>query len=233
MRDRLSIAAAVAVLMALAVAACGSSSSPSGNGVAAKSPDDIVSAATNAIGAVNSVRVSGRVADGSSKTPIRLDLNLVAGKGATGSMSENGLSFRLITVGGNAYINGSPAFWRQFGGTAAVGRLQGRWLKAPADHGQFASFASLTDLHKLMAGLLGGHGALAKGATSTLRGRKVIALKDRSKGGTLYVATTGKPYPLRIANDGSTGGQLDFTRFDVPVTLRPPSQSIDITKVHR
>ena len=227
MPDRTTISAAAAVLVALVLAACGSSS---GNGVASRAPDQIVTRATNAIDGVRTVRVSGVVATGASST-IKLDLELVAGKGATGSMSQNGLSFKLITVGDNAYINGSPGFWKRFGGASAAQLLQGKWLKASASTGDFASFASLTNVHKLLAGLLSGHGALTKGPVTTIRGQKVIALKDASKHGTLYVATTGAPYPVRIANSGASGGELDFSRFDGPVDLKAPAQSIDISKL--
>ena len=238
MRERRFIAIALSMLVALAVAACGSGGSngssdsqSSSNRLASRTPDQIVAQATHAIDGVSSVRVKGTVADASA--PVTLDLNLVNGKGATGSLSENGLSFRLITVGGQAYINGSSSFWKQFGGASAVRQLEGKWLRAPANTGDFASFSSLTNLHKLLAGLLSGHGALIKGSQSTIAGRQAIALHDTSKHGTLYVATTGTPYPLRIANGSANGGELDFSNFDAPVSLKAPTSSIDINKLKR
>ena len=224
MRVPATITAPAAVLAALAIAACGSGS---GNGVASKSPDQIIAASTRAIDAVHSVRVSGSVADGAKDT-IELDLHLVSGKGATGSMAENGLSFKLITVNDTAYIDGSPSFWKQFAGGAAAQLLPGKWLKAPANRGDFASFSSLGDLKTLVSGLLTGHGALTKGGESTVAGRRVVALHDPSKHGTLYVAVTGPPYPIRIVNTGSGGGQIDFSAFDQPVSLAAPAHSIDI-----
>jgi hypothetical protein len=231
MRGRRLILTAAAALLALLVAACGgsSSSSSSGNGVATKTANQIVAQSTKAINGVQSVKVSGSVKDGSDL--IKLDLSLENGKGATGSMSENGLSFKLITVGGEAYINGSAGFWKHFGGTAAVQLLKGRWLRAPSGSGDFASFASLTNVHKLLSALLEGHGALTRGATSTVDGTPVIAVHDTSKGGTLYVATSGDPYPIQITNNGTQGGQLDFSAFNQPVTLTAPAQSIDISKL--
>jgi hypothetical protein len=56
----------------LAVAACGGSSGPS-NGVETKSADEIVVAATNAVGGAKSVHVAGSVMTGGSR--ITLDLN--------------------------------------------------------------------------------------------------------------------------------------------------------------
>ena len=232
MRERRSIAAVAGLLVALAMAACGSTGSHgSSNGVASKTANQIVARATQAIDRVSSVRVRGTVADSSAH--VMLDLNLVNGKGAPGSMSENGLSFSLITVGGRAYIHGSSSFWKQFGGAAAVRQLQGKWLRASSDSGDFASFSSLTNLRKLLSGLLAGHGALTKGAQSTIDGRRAIALHDTSKHGTLYVATTGTPYPLRIVNGGPDGGELDFSDFDAAVSLKPPASSIDISELRK
>jgi hypothetical protein len=236
MRGRTSIATSVAVIAALILAACGGGSNrPHENGIAAKAPDQIVSGATQAIDAVHSVRVTGTVSDKSSS--IKLDLHLVNGVGATGSMAENGLSFKLISVGGSAYINGSTGFWKQFGGSAAVRLLEGKWLRAPADAGQFSSFQSLTDVHKLLSGILAGHGALAKGASSTVDGQPVIELKDKSNPGmpgALYIATDGKPYPIRLTGSAPGGqAQLDFSQFDQPVTIKAPASSIDISKLKR
>ena len=231
MRARVLIGCALVAIAALVVTACGSSHRA--GAIAGRSPDVIVARATEAIDAVHTVRVSGVISDGSSKHPIRLDLQLVNGRGATGSMSENGASFRLITVGGESYVNGSPEFWRQFGGSAVAAQLQGKWLRASASDGDFASLASLTQVHKLLAALLSGHGPLVRGAVSTLAGHRVIALHDTSEHGTLYVATTGAPYPIRIEDSGSRGGELNFGDFDAAVALTPPKSSVDISDLTR
>ena len=229
MRPRLTSSTLVTLFAAGAISACGGSSSPSGNGVASKSPDAIVSTATSAIDGVSSVHVSGSVVSGG--TPISLDLSLVSGKGARGSMSENGLGFQLIGVGQYVYINGSPAFWSHFGGAAAAQLFQGKWLKAPASTGNFASLSSLTNLHQLLSGLLSSHGTLSKGATTTVNGQKVVPVKDTSKGGTLFVATTGKPYPVEILKTGAAGGHITFDRFNQSVSLTAPAHSIDISQL--
>jgi hypothetical protein len=229
MRPRFTSSTLVTLFAAGAISACGGSSSPSGNGIASKSPDAIVSTATSAIDGVSSVHVSGSVVSGG--TPISLDLSLVSGKGARGSMSENGLGFQLIGVGQYVYINGSPAFWSHFGGAAAAQLFQGKWLKAPATTGNFASLSSLTNLHQLLRGLLSSHGTLSKGATTTVNGQKVVPVKDTSQGGTLYVATTGKPYPLEILKTGAAGGHITFDRFNQSVSLTAPAHSIDISQL--
>ncbi len=215
----------LATVGTVGLSACGGGSL---HGVAAKDPEAIVAAATKAIEGVHSVEVSGSVNDASPRDEIHFDLHLVNGRGATGSLSEHGLAFRLVTIGKVAYVKATPAFWDQFGGAAVATELHGRWLRAPADRGAFASFASLTDVHKLIAGLLAGHGALTKGTTSTVDGRGVIAVHDASRQGSLFVATSGPAYPVRIQNESSDQGQIDFRSFGAPVTLRAPAHSVSI-----
>lgn len=215
-------------LIAAGLSGCGSSSS-SGNGVAAKSPSEIVSAARAAADSASSVHVNGSIVNAGA--PITLDMELLTGKGGRGQLSENGLSFELVEVGGDVYIKGSPAFYRHFAGGAAAQLLDGKWLKAPAATGSFASLGSLTDLRKLLDSTLASHGALAKGATSTIEGQQAIGVKDLSRGGVLYVATTGKPYPLQITKGGSGGGKVSFSHWNAPVTLKAPANAVDLSQL--
>ncbi|MGB0091461.1 MAG: hypothetical protein WBP81_02850 [Solirubrobacteraceae bacterium] len=226
MRPRIVTWAVSVLCVGSAISACGGSSD---NGVASKSPDAIVTAAMGAIDGAKSVHVAGSVVSGGS--PITLDLDLLSGKGGRGEMSQSGLSFQLVEVGQAVYINGSPGFWRRYGGAAAAQLFQGKWLKAPAGSGNFASLSSLTNLHRLLTALLSSHGKLAKGATTTVNGQKVVAVNDSAKGGTLYVATTGKPYPVEILKTGPQGGHLVFDRFNESVSLTAPANSIDISQL--
>jgi hypothetical protein len=216
------------VLLATALAGCGSSSS--GNGVAAKTPDEIVAAAKVAADAARSVHVSGSIVSGGS--PITLDMDILAGKGGRGQLSESGRSFELIQTGGTVYIKGSPAFYRHVGGTAAAQLLQGKWLKAPTTSSEFASLASLTDLRQLIDTALANHGALTKGASTTVNGQKVVGVTDSSNGGTLYyIATTGQPYPIEVAKDGANGGKVVLDRWNESVSLAAPANAIDIAQL--
>jgi hypothetical protein len=145
-------------------------------------------------------------------------------------MSQSGLGFQMVVLNQTVYINGGPAFWRHYGGAAAAQLFQGKWLKAPAG-GTFSSVALLTNVHGLFNQLLASHGTLAKGATTTVDGQKVVAVKDTTKGSTLYVATTGKPYPVEIVKAGSDGGRVVFDRFNDSVSLTAPTNAIDISQL--
>jgi hypothetical protein len=227
MRPSLSSAGcAVLALLGGLLAGCGSSSSS--NGVASKSAEQIVAASKAAADAASSAHVSGSVV--SNGSPITLDLDLGPG-GGRGHLTLGGLGFELIQTAGSVYIKGSPAFYSRIGGAAAAQLLQGHWLKAPTTSAEFASIASLTDLHRLVDAALSSHGALIKTQTTTVNGIKAVGVSDQSKGGTLYVATSGKPYPVEIAKGGSGGGTVTFDRWNESVAITPPANAIDITQL--
>ncbi len=212
------------VLALTALAGCGGSS---GNGVAAKSPTEILSAAKAAADGASAVHVSGSTV--TAGTPITLDLSLVAGKGGRGRIAENGLSFELIELEGTIYIKGSPAFYKHFAGAAAAQLLLGKWLKAPATSASFAGLASLIELHTLLdAALASSDKALVSTGTRTLQGQAVVGVKDTAQGETIYVATTGKPYPVAATKSGTGGGAIAFTEWDKPVMLTAPANAVDI-----
>jgi hypothetical protein len=217
----------VALLLS-ALAGCGGSSSTSGNGVASKTPAEIVAAAKAAADEAASVHISGAITEGA---PLSLDMQLLARKGGSGRITQSGVSFDLIALGGTVYIKGSPAFYRRIGGPAAAQLFQGKWLKAPATAGEFSSISSLTDLRKLVDTTLATHGTLSKGGTSSVSGVSAIAVNDVTKGGVLYVATTGKPYPLEIARGGASGGRIVFDRWNQAVTISPPLNAININQL--
>jgi hypothetical protein len=223
-----TLAGPLSVLALAGVVGCGSSSND-GSGLASKSPAQIVTAAQTAADSASTVHVAGAIVNGG--TPIELDMELVNGKGGKGRLSENGASFELVEIGGYVYIKGSQAFYSHVAGAAGAQLLEGKWLKASASGGTFASLTSLTNLRTLLDSTLTSHGALTKGATSTVEGQQAIAVKDATRGGTLYVATSGTPYPLQIAKRGSSGGKITFNHWNEPVTLKAPANAVDLSQL--
>jgi hypothetical protein len=221
--------AGLSLVVALtALAGCGGSSS--GNGVASKSPAEIIAAAKRTADGANTVHVSGSTV--TAGTPITLDLSLVAGKGGRGRIAENGLSFELIELEGTIYIKGSAAFYKHFAGTAAARLLQGKWLKASATSTSFGGLSSLIELHKLLdAALASSDKALVSTGTHTVKGQAVVGVKDTAQGETIYVATSGKPYPVAATKSGAGGGTIAFAEWDKPVTLTAPTNAVDIEQL--
>jgi hypothetical protein len=223
----LSPGLALVLLLAL-LSGCGSSST-SGNGTASKSPAAILAAAKAAAAGAASAHVVGAIVDAGK--PIALDMELVSGKGGKGRITLEGRSIDLIQVGPSVYIKASKAFYTHVAGAAAAQLLQGKWLKASATASNFASLASLTNLGKLIDTTLASHGKLARAGTKTINGQKAVGVTDTSKGGTLYVATTGAPYPIGIVKSGASGGKITFDRWNQPVTLSAPAGAISINQL--
>lgn len=224
-RTRIALLLAALVALALALVGCGGSSS-SGNGIESKSPNEILEASKAAASTATSVHIQGTIVTGGK--PISLDMELLRGKGGKGTISQEGFTIQIVQTGTAVYINGSAAFYKHVSGSAAAALLQGKWLKAPANSGELASLAELTNLGKLIDTALAGHGTVTKGGTTTIEGQKAVELKDATKGGSLFVAATGKPYPLQISKSGSESGKVVFRRWDQPVTLEAPKNAIDI-----
>jgi hypothetical protein len=225
---RAHVPALVLVVLLALLSGCGSSSS-SGNGAASKSPAAIVAEAKLAAAGAASAHVAGAIVD--EGKPIALDMELVSGKGGKGRITLEGLSINLIQVGPSVYINGSKAFYSHVAGAAAAQLLQGKWLKAPASGKNFSSLASLTNLGKLIDTTLASHGKLVGAGTKTVNGQKVVGVRDATKGGTLYVATTGTAYPIEIVKSGASGGKITFDRWNQPVTLSAPAGAVNISQL--
>src|SRR5580693_1032113 len=109
MRPRLPPPTACALTLTLAatLTGCGNSLSAS-NGVASKTPAQIVAAARSAAAGAATVHVAGSIVR--EGEPISLDMELVAHKGGEGRITLGGLSFQLIGFDRLLYINGSSAF---------------------------------------------------------------------------------------------------------------------------
>ena len=233
MRGRASFPIVLAAITAVAISACGGSggsNSTSGNGVASKSPQQILSSAVTAAKGAKSVHVAGTVKNGGQT--IAIDLSITSGHGASGSIAEGNASFKLIEAGGAFYIQPNARFLNEFThSSAAVQLLRGKWLKGSPSDPSFQSFAQLTSIKSLMGSLTQNHGTLSKGSTTTINGAKAIALHS-SKGGTMYVATTGQPYPLQVSKgSGSTVGKVTFTDWNKQFSISAPSNSVDLSKL--
>jgi hypothetical protein len=187
-----------------------------------------------AAGSATSVHI---VASGlSGGKPLNMNLKLANGIGGSGSLTENGLSFQLIRVGTNAYFEGGPSFWRHVVGASSSAALiqlfAGRWIEASATSGPLAPLTMITDMKSFFTGLLHSHGKLALGSTTTIDGQTAFGLVDTTQGGTLYVAATGKPYPLAVTpKNGSDGGSITFEAWDQPAHVTAPKNPLDFTKL--
>jgi hypothetical protein len=224
-------ASALALVLAAALlAGCGShKKAAESNGEASKPAERVLADATTAASRASSAHVSGNIA--SRGTRITLDLDTARGKGAKGSMSANGLKFDLVRIGRAAYIRGSDEFLKHFAGPAVAQLLHDRWFKASIDSPRFASLKPVTDVGLLLGKVSSNHGKLVNDGKTTYKSNEVVAIRDTSDNSKLYVAATGKPYPVAIVG-GRKGksGTVTFGDWNAHVSLSAPSGAIDISK---
>ena len=216
------------VLTAALLAGCGSSGTTAkANDEASKPPVRVLADAKAAATSASSAHVSGSIK--SNGTPTTLDLTTARNKGAKGSMSTNGLRFDLVRIGDTVYIRGTDEFYKHFAGAAVAQLLHGKWLKASATHGRLKSLAPLTSIGALFNGISSQHGKLVNDGKTTYKGQDVVAIRDTSDGSKLYVAATGKAYPVAIIGDKKNkSGTIAFGDWNKSVSLSAPSDAIDV-----
>lgn len=221
------LAGSALALLAALLAGCGAASSS--NGLAGRPPAEIVAAARTAAANAATVHVVGSTSSGG--TPVGIDMELVRGKGGQGRITVGALEMELIRIGPAAYVRGNGALYQRVAGREA-GALQGRWLKVTKGSGDLFPLLSLSDLPTIVDAVLAGHGELANGPAATVEGRPVLTVRDLARGGTLYVAATGAPYPLE-ARGGAGGGLLRFERWNGPIALEAPTDVTNVKQLDR
>ena len=204
-----SLVALATVLCLLGLTSCGSN----GNGVASGTDEEILAASKMAAQHASSVHILSTA--GSSDGHIALSANTwYTQSAARGKFSLLGLHFEAIRVNGALYLKGGPGLYEQLG--IAQNVRQGTWVKADVRSRRFASLAALTDMKIELNALLVPTAHLAKGRAATVAGHSAIGLTAKTKWyrGTLYVSTTGHPYPLELVKHGRETGRVRFTDWD-------------------
>jgi hypothetical protein len=206
------------------------SSAPADNGVAALEPQAILDKAVAALSSAKSYSVKGNISTEGQK--FGLDIK-VSGDDVLGTMTLGDAKLELLRVAGQAYIRPDEKFWNQYAGSSAETIVQvmgDRWGKVSSKDTDFNDFFQIAE----PAELLKPDGTITKGSTKTVGGVKAIGLVESgTDAGTLYVATTGEPYPLML--EGNAGdGQLTFGDFGATFTdIKAPATAdvIDLDKL--
>jgi hypothetical protein len=227
MRLALPISLGLAVLVLL-LSGCGSSD----NGVAAKPAGQILQTTITAAKSASSVHMvaSAKIVRGGS---FKLDASLAKERGHA-HVSLLGMTFEVIRDGGTLYVKGNRLFAARLGAALGVRIPANTWLKGPTQS-VLAQTAVFTDIERELPLMLSGSGPIAKGAKTKIDGQTAIALKETRKlyTGTLYVATTGQPYPLKLTKAGRETGQTTFTGWNDPVTVSAPANAIELSGLQR
>jgi hypothetical protein len=225
---RLTLAAVLSASLLAPTLLTGCGGGSSSNGEEKKNPSQILADAKTAARDAGSVKVTGKITE--SGTTIGLDLR-IGNDGGAGTMTIQGVKVDIVHIGNTVYVRAPASFYEKVGAGATAGQiLDGKWLKASSSSKDFKDLAQLTDIGQFITEALKPEGAVTKGDVTTVDGQKVIELKD-SKGGKLYVATTGKPYPIEFKGTGTSSGTLKLTDWGKSVKPKAPKSAIDLSKL--
>jgi hypothetical protein len=207
------------------LAGCGSSD----NGVASKSATAILAAARTATQSASAVHITSSASAGGAK--LTMSASLAKDQGHT-LLKVLGSALEVIHTGDTIYIKGNRAFNARLERTLGVKIPSGVWLKGPAS-GTFKRFAPLASIVRELGTILGASGPLTKGKATKIAGQPVIELKQTTKLGirTLYVATTGEPYPILLRKSGRETNKTTFSGWNDPVTVSTPTGAVEISQL--
>nr|WP_237555338.1 hypothetical protein [Streptomyces sp. SID4948] len=193
------------------------------NGVGKLPPQTIEQQARTAAGTAPAVRLAGTVlSDGQT---FRLDMRLRS-NGGVGEVTTKGSTFQLLRVGGSLYLKAGADFYGDGGddkdSKAAAAKLNGKYVKVPTTDPAYRQFSGFTDKKTLLADLFVLDGTLQRGSHRKVAGTRTIAL-DGSRGGSLDISLSGKPYPLRYQRAGNAG-TLTLSDWGQDFTLAAPGK---------
>lgn len=210
----IKLIAPLAVGVALLAGCTSSPAAPATNGMENLDADAIAQASADALEQAGSFRVRGEGEDDDGST-IEVDLRY-ADENIQGTMSLSGTTLNLLAVDGVSYLKADGSFWEPFLGEEAavvLPLLADKWVVMPGSQDLFDEFQA--------EDLLTPEGELTKGEVTTVDGQQAIALES-STGGTLYVALTGEPYPIKLVNDDR---EMLFTEIGDEITIEAPDES--------
>lgn len=196
------------------------------NGVSDLPATQVLERAREVSSRTDSVRIRGDLRDQTRSGT--LDVRL-SGRNCAGEVTSPS-KFSMVLLGPDLYLRGDDAFWSRVSPQAAT-LLRGKWLKAPSAQPQFANLVRFCDANSLKGSLLGGNPELTKGEPTEIAGTPTVPLKGKE--GTLYVATQGEPYPLRV--EPQTGqqslGRINFSEWGTvaAITAPPADQVVDVS----
>ncbi|WAZ22233.1 hypothetical protein STRCI_003469 [Streptomyces cinnabarinus] len=198
---------------------------------------EIADRAVKATFDADSFRMKGDIPDEESGGTITMDMALDRKGDCAGNMSIGGEGRAdLIKTGDTLYMKYDEDFLRaQSEGApeaevdATVTLLAGKWTKMSAKGSDAKAFADFCDMDTVLGGATDAESDATRGKTTTVDGTPAITLyeKDGKESFTLYVATEGEPYVLRlVSTTPSDEGSLTFSDYDEPVPADKPTGEI-------
>ncbi len=229
------------MLAAALLSSCGDSDDDGSDKPFAKdSADQIAAKAVAATKGADSMRIKGDMRQ--EGKPVSLDIAVDQEKNCEGTIGTGGSKAEVRHTDGTLYMRGNEQYWKTSlknrpGSEKVISKVADKWVKMPADD---ASTAGMCDKQGLVASMdenKSERKGMKKGETTSVDGKDAIALTKKGSGGetnTMYVATEGKPYILRVSTKGGDApNDATFGDYDKPVKPDTPDkgETVDLKEL--
>jgi hypothetical protein len=212
----------VSVLALTTLSACGG-----GDDFATQSATAIRKAAIADMKTVDSLTLTGKLAQGAST--VALDLSMNTDGDCTGNLALANGKADIISADGKSYLKGDAEFWAASAGgkdqaSAIMSVLGDKWAVFPTDKSGFGEFC---DLDNLLQGFEDdkSSGKATVGKVSKVDGKETVEVSSKQDGQTTValVATGDKHYILKLsAKDGDSPGSFTFSDFNKKIDVTAP-----------
>lgn len=221
--------------VALIAMGCGGGSSEDGDSATAAtssldglSANEVLEKARGAATSASSVQFEGAAPGDGDR--LEIDVEMVPGTGAKGSVKEGDATVAFVASGDRIYVKLSEAAFTKFGIGGAQAIVGDRYVAGDSSNPQFGSIRDFTEFSRVINGLLDPEQEIARVAGKDIDGTPTVGLKS-SGGATLYVADEGEPHPLLLEQPVGDV-RISFTwNEDVSIEAPPSSEVVDISSL--
>ncbi|MGW6486200.1 hypothetical protein [Streptomyces sp. NPDC055056] len=224
---RLAAVAATGVC-AVSLAACGGSGGDD-DAFKGKSADEVAAQAVKATRQADSMHLKGSARQEGGES-LALDIAVDSEKNCEGTVKQQGATAEVRHKSATLYLKGDEKYWQnslkqQAGADKLVSKVAGKWVKMPAGDDQLSG---LCDKQGLLAALdedKSERKGMSKDGSTSVDGTPAVKLTKKSGGKTLtmYVASEGKPYILKVTTAGGSAPEsTTFSDYGKPVQPEQP-----------
>jgi hypothetical protein len=185
------------------------------NGVEELGPKQILNQANKAAMSARSVHIIGESPQAS------LDL-VVTKDSSDGTRTAGDTTLKTRVVDGVIYIKADEAYWTQAFNAKKAKKIGTKWVAGELSNPKLKSFKQTSTMGPLMRQFLQSDDSATVGEVGVALGQPAVPLTQTV--GTLWVATTGKAYPLLLtsAPEQPEESTVDFTQWDKKVVIKAP-----------
>lgn len=194
------------------------------NGVEDLKPAQILDRAGKAALGARSVHLIG------TSPQTSLDL-VVTPDSSDGTRTAGDVTLRTKVVDGVIYLKADQDYWTEAFNAKVAKKIGNKWVAGELSNPKLKSFKQTSTMAPLMRQFLVSDEGAQVGEIGVAQGQPAVPLTGSI--GTLWVAATGKPYPLLLTSspDQPEASQVEFTEWDKKVVIKAPPKKQTISLV--